>query len=380
MPPSLRHWRWPRTALIVVDPGAIAAFDVNGISVTIINRGRALAPFTVVQTSGAPAVSIEQCAGAKHFAHVVVAPVANLPQVAARGGFEVINCQAVWCTNLIVGSAQIHNGSTTNVLGAPILDNAGLCALFAQDSSLLSVTVAMRGFDNAQMQNGTCYGGDALRLSGVCHVSMVVHCPGLCELIGGAGAAFGGSAIHCAQANPAIAVDVCGQTRLVRGSGSHPANSGGYLAVNNDRGIVSIGPNITIDNFPVACLLDAVGHVSLVSDVVAPGSVAQVSLTSFFSRPCVLAMRSTVGFGQSNGVQGLQVSDWLAQGTIVNAAPWRVRKRLARFGWDVDGARRAMLRNPYADRHELTEVFVARTSVTTVSPAPRRPVAAASAA
>lgn len=333
--------------LLLVDPGTYPGFLLDGRSVVIASSGGAAAPFRLVQPAGQPAVAIRNlpagreasllhcvvefrdggapairvaaCGGGVRLVGVTVEPVGDLPDAAARAAVEVVDCAALWTVGLRIWPSVPRVGNTTALQGAPIDGNAGLCGVLLQDSAAVLDHPVVGGFDNGASRNGVSWGGDGLRLLGR-STAWVLREPGLPSAVlrGGAGLTHGGSAIHFVRAGGTPVVETCGPVDVVPGAGATAALRGGYLAIDNDRGLVAWSGG-TAERYPPACLLESVGMVTVPAPVVAPGGVALIRVASLLPRWGWVLGGVTSVHASIAGIQGRALLDPQSPGTVLLA-------------------------------------------------------------
>ncbi|MCC6673037.1 MAG: hypothetical protein IT458_18375 [Planctomycetes bacterium] len=305
--------------LILVDAGTYPAFAVDGKSVAILAdqpgtpfevllqqgapaiRVRNLAagqPVTVqgcfvrVGTGAAPALALEQCAGAVRLRAIRLEPVADLPAAALRAVVEIRACAAAALSDVSVAPAAPRQGQTYP--GVPVGSGVdhGIAALLVEASAVRLTRCTLVGYDNSLAPATGRYGGDGVRILG----SGTVRVDGApTRIAGGAGGESGGNALHHLGAGGPDVLS-CGVNpgAFVAGGGPFP---GGILAVRHDRGRIAPG----IERFVPACLFEAAGTVEA-ADRCAIGTSCALDLASFFARPFWLFLGPT-GHGRVPGIE-----------------------------------------------------------------------------
>ncbi len=116
--------------------------------------------------------------------------------------------------------------------------DAGVHGLLIERSNVVVIAGSGAGFDNFTAPSLLeARGGDAVRvLDGSTVHLWGPRLPG--QMVGGAGAAIGGNAVHWAGSG-FPAVQACGSLFLTPGAGPLP---GGRFAVRYDRGLLTVGP------------------------------------------------------------------------------------------------------------------------------------------
>ncbi len=180
--------------VILVDPGTYQPFDVNGEGVAIVGNGGTYTIASVANTpeirvrnlaanvnvtildaeisyndQGAPAIRIENNAGAVRLGRVEITPNGHVFSTSAQAVIEVDNTKTFWLVDSyfywegiepLTGNPIEYYAVTTNPLAAgnPVEVNDGVSALQLKNSHGVIQNSRLRGYE------GGTHGGDGLRL------------------------------------------------------------------------------------------------------------------------------------------------------------------------------------------------------------------------
>ncbi|MSR62876.1 MAG: hypothetical protein EXS08_10580 [Planctomycetes bacterium] len=268
-----------------VEPGLYPPFVVDGKELSIVAAG---ASFALAGTSGqpeltvqnvpagrtvtihgvhidfadklAPAVLVANNAGAVRLSALEVEPSANLFDASVTAAVRIENTATFWLIDSAISSNTIRLGNTLNPLCVGTRCNDGLSALELVDSSGAIHNTRLRGYMNDYTALGC--GGDGLRALGNCHLRLYENGLPRTAMFAGGDGVFGGSAVHQVRTPPAPKLiqscSLSAHTPLyIRGTGvaAFGGEPGGFYAVNNDNGAVSIGGQVVfqiVDHCPFA--------------------------------------------------------------------------------------------------------------------------------